>query len=177
MNKAGIDYAISTPAICISENNELFWYFFTDVKKQVGPYSNNIFGIHYSQSFFEKDLERFDWLSEQVIQLLKKQSVSQVQLEGYSMNSKSSRIFQIGENTGILKKKLKDNFFPFYVIAPTSIKKFATGKGNSNKEEMVSAFVNEINFDIFETLSQNTIKKPLEDIVDSYFILKYTDSN
>lgn len=175
MNKAGIDYAIASPAICIDDNGEIYWYFFTESKKQIGLFAENIYGIKYRKDEFDDDLQRFDWLSSKVIELLEEHNVEKVSLEGYSMGSTSSRIFQIGENTGILKKKLIDNDYKLVVIPPTMIKKFATGKGNANKQQMISAFLGASIIDLFEIFQQSTIKKPLEDIVDSYFILRYIE--
>lgn len=176
MNKAGIDYAIASPAICIEENGVLFFYFFTSVKKHIGIIQSgvvNIMGIEYNKNDFDDDLKRFDWLSDQIIDLLQQHGVQKVNLEGYSMGSSSSRLFQIGENTGILKKKMNDHAFFFSVIAPTSIKKHATGYGNANKERMVESFQEQTDIDLFSLFEQTTIKKPIEDLADSYLILNY----
>ena len=59
---------------------------------------------------------------------------------------------------------------------PTVIKKFATGKGNANKEQMYEAFVDELltPTDLKERLTPKAKKviNPISDIVDSYFIAK-----
>ena len=69
------------------------------------------------------------------------------------------------------KNKLKFQTYP-----PTVIKKFATGKGNSNKEKMYEAFVDELltPSDLKEQLTPKAKKiiNPISDIVDSYFIAK-----
>ena len=57
-----------------------------------------------------------------------------------------------------------------------AIKKFATGKGNANKELMYDAFVDELLTpkDLKEQLTPRAKKviSPINDIVDSYFIAK-----
>ena len=67
------------------------------------------------------------------------------------------------------KLKLKQNGFRYETIPPTVIKKFATGKGNSNKEAMLEAWNAEP--DTFELVQENG--NPATDIVDSYFLCKY----
>ena len=59
-------------------------------------------------------------------------------------------------------------------MAPTTIKKFATGKGNANKEKLYDAFVEETGIDIRKTLDiSNKSWNPVSDIVDAYYIAKY----
>ena len=68
------------------------------------------------------------------------------------------------------------NKLTFKTFPPTVIKKFATGKGNSNKEQMYEAFVDELLTpdDLKERLTPKAKKviNPISDIVDSYFIAK-----
>ena len=69
------------------------------------------------------------------------------------------------------------NKIKFTSIPPTVIKKFATDKGNSNKEGMYEAFIAEFstpsNLKERLTPKAKSIKNPVSDIVDSYFICKY----
>ena len=78
---------------------------------------------------------------------------------------------------GILKHKMYKIEQSFTTVPPTVIKKFATGKGNANKELMYDAFVAEefTPINLKETLTPRAekIKNPVSDIVDSYFIAKY----
>jgi len=84
--------------------------------------------------------ERFDFLSDWVMRILNEHDkMGTVWMEGYSYGSKGSRVFEIGENSGILKLKLFSNGIPFRVVPPTVIKKHATGKGNASKDEMVAS--------------------------------------
>ena len=65
----------------------------------------------------------------------------------------------------------------FTSVPPTVIKKYATGKGNANKEIMYDAFCAEILTppDLKSRLTPKSTKlrNPVTDIVDSYFICKY----
>jgi hypothetical protein len=95
-------------------------------------------------------------------------------LEGYSMGAKG-RLFDIGEATGIFKLFLSQENIKPLVIAPTQIKKLATGKGNSNKFQMLEKFM-EINTSLHNSewidvlTTEKHIQPPLTDLVDSFFI-------
>ena len=68
-----------------------------------------------------------------------------------------------------MKLKLLENGFRYETVPPTVIKKFATGKGNSNKEAMLEAWKKEPGtFDLIQESGN-----PASDIVDSYFLCKY----
>jgi crossover junction endodeoxyribonuclease RuvC len=57
--------------------------------------------------------------------------------ENYSFGSRLGQAFSLGELGGVLKKFLVDNDVEYTVIAPASLKKFVTGKGNIKKEQML----------------------------------------
>ena len=92
--------------------------------------------------------------------------VEKIFLEDYAYAA-TGRVFHIAENAGILKYKLSK--FKTELIPPTVIKKFATGKGNASKEDMLEAWKNENGS--FELLQETG--NPASDIIDSYFICKY----
>jgi hypothetical protein len=98
-------------------------------------------------------------------------------LEGYAMGAKGL-VFHIGENTGQLKQVLWKMRIPFDVPAPSAIKKFATGKGNANKEKMEEAFLAETGFDMRPVLLQSKLSfTPSADIIDSYYMAKWCFHN
>ena len=83
----------------------------------------------------------------------------------------------VAENSGLLKHKMYRDNQEFISVPPTVIKKFATDKGNANKELMYNAFSEESNVpkDFQKTLRPKSTKltNPTTDIVDSYWICKY----
>lgn len=95
-------------------------------------------------------------------------------IEGYSMGSKG-RVFEIAEHAGMLKFFLFHYDIQFEVVPPTVIKKFATGKGNADKEAMHAAFVVETGVDLMKTMfpDRKGVSSPVSDIVDAYYIAKY----
>jgi crossover junction endodeoxyribonuclease RuvC len=63
-------------------------------------------------------------------------------IEGYSYGSKGKAILDIAEFGGLLRHGLLTEFdCPIIEVPPTALKKWATGKGNANKTQVVSAIV------------------------------------
>ena len=98
-------------------------------------------------------------------------------LEGYAYATVGkSHVRSVAANTGLLKHKMWKNKVLFNTYPPTVIKKFATGKGNANKELMYEAFIAELltppNLTEILTPKSKKIISPVSDIVDSYFIAK-----
>ena len=71
-----------------------------------------------------------------------------------------------------MKNKLFNLDIPFDIIAPSVIKKYATGKGNADKEKMYDSFVKETKCDLFKIFEVDKLQNPITDIVDSYYITK-----
>jgi len=95
-------------------------------------------------------------------------------IEDYSFGSKG-RVFNLAENCGLLKHKLYTGGYKFSTVAPTVIKKFATGKGNANKEVMYESFLRETGLNLNAVLSPRSTKigSPVNDIVDAWYIANY----
>src|SRR5690606_25536350 len=104
--------------------------------------------------------------------IIKHHSPNIVSLEGYAMGAKG-KVFHIGENTGCLKQVIWKNGVRYISPPPTVVKKFATGKGNANKEKMEEAFFAETSFDIRKAIgqSENTFN-PSSDLIDAYYMAK-----
>jgi len=175
----GIDYSMTTPCICVysSKNDEFTFdncdvFYYTKVTSLGTKFRKNISGNLAKP--YKNDMERYLNLSSWVIDILKNYENIHVCLEGYSMGSKG-KVFNIAENTGVLKLSLHLAAIPVLVIAPTTIKKFASGKGNADKLKMHESFIEETGIDLKMLISPNKkeIGNPVSDIVDAYFLCKY----
>ena len=62
-----------------------------------------------------------------------------VLIEGYSFASRSGQAFSIGELGGCIRMTLFECNIPVVEIPPTCRAKFATGRGNASKGEVISA--------------------------------------
>ena len=181
---AGIDYSLTSPAICVYKEEEDGGYFdfdscmlhylsHTERQQQLaaGCGVGNIIAEPYPEWNCEE--ERHEKLASWAYRIV--QGCEEVLLEGYAYGVTSNRA-PIYENTAILKHKMWKNKVPFKMYPPTVIKKFATGKGNANKEVMYEAFVDELltPTDLKERLTPKAtkVKNPVSDLVDAYFIAK-----
>ena len=175
---AGIDYSLTSPAICIAEVKENKIKFedcrFHYIKQTKTQESVGIFNGHNYPKYSD-ELERYQSLADWTIERIRWYNgrVRCVYIEDYAFAA-TGRVFNIAENTGILKHKLHVNKFKFETIPPTVVKKEATGKGNANKELMYETFLAETNVDVKSLLTPNSTKivNPVSDIVDSYYICR-----
>lgn len=86
-----------------------------------------------------KGTERLMEIRDEIIRLARQHKVEIVAIEGYSYASRHSQAHSIGELGGVIRVSLREMGIPIVVIPPTCRAKFATGKGNSGKSEVMSA--------------------------------------
>lgn len=87
-----------------------------------------------------KDLrgpKRLDFLVGKVEEIFSRANADFLALEGYSMGSKGSRVFHIGELGGALKLVAIRRNMRILTIPPSSLKIFATGHGRAEKEDVI----------------------------------------
>ena len=187
--KIGIDYSLSSPGVCINTSEEEFryedckFYYLTNTKKYQGTFKENIaFGtsaveyIGTPHKPHNSPPERYNNIANWAIDIIKSYTWWQehpiIQIEHYSYGS-TGRVFHIAENLGLLKYKLKiECGWDYTLLAPSVIKKFATDKGNANKELMLGAFQEDTGVNL-GVLLDSSVKSPITDIADAYFICKY----
>lgn len=86
-----------------------------------------------------KGAERLSIISNQVIDIVASNSIDAVIIEGYSFASRNSQAHSIGELGGAVRMKLWEKGTTYIDVPPTCRAKFATGKGNAGKTEVISA--------------------------------------
>ena len=182
---AGIDYSLTSPAICVYKDENgghfdfdrcMFHYLSNNEKQQQLATRSGLANLRaepYPE--WKTEEERHEKLATWAYNIV--QGSEEVFLEGYAFaTSAQAGVRSIAENTGLLKHKMWKNKITFKTYPPTVIKKFATGKGNANKELMYEAFVDELltPTDLKERLTPKAtkIKNPVSDLVDAYFIAK-----
>ena len=110
---AGIDYSMTCPSICVHDTDTPYtfencqFYFLTDKKYLVGDVMPNINGEFFTAKDYTDDMWRFSDITKWAMDKLAFR-VRRVAIEGYSMGSKG-RVFNIAENTGILKYHILHN--------------------------------------------------------------------
>ena len=194
--KIGIDYSLSSPGICVNTSEEEFryedckFYYLTNTKKYEGTFKEKMaFGTSAVEYIgtphrpYNSEPERYNNIANWAIDIIKlygdaKTGINRInptiQIEDYSFGS-TGRVFHIAENLGLLKYKLKiECGWEYTLIAPSVIKKFATDKGNANKEMMLGAFQEDTGVNLGE-LFDSSVKSPITDVADAYFICKYQE--
>ena len=173
----GIDYSLNSPAICIAGDdfdfNKCSFHFLTSKKKHIGKFGKNIFG--YEIKDYKTPIERFTNISTWALDIIHKHKTdtAKVFIEGYSFGSKGQAVFQIAENCGILKYRLQLSPSILYdTVVPSVVKKFASGKGNADKQLMYDSFIKHTKQDLLKMFDMGKLNNPVTDIVDSYYIAK-----
>ena len=180
--KIGIDYSLSSPGVCVNTSEGEFiyedctFYYLTGTKKYDNTFKDgDVKYVGAGHKLYTSEPERYSNIADWVIDIIKSyKGTPTIQIENYSYGS-TGRVFHIAENLGLLKYKLKiECGWDYNLLPPSVIKKFATDKGNANKELMLEAFEKDTGANlpkIFDTTS----KSPISDVADAYFICKYTE--
>jgi len=175
------DYSMSTPCMCVSykkgwHHSQL--YFLTDTKKYASHWlvdGASITGVEHEE--WKTAEQRFAFISGFFINTLDGLAISKdvpVYIEDYSIGSKG-KVFHIAENTGILKHRLWLRGHDIHYVAPTVIKKYATGKGTAKKQQMYASFVHLTGMPLATVMgaNSNNIGSPVADVVDAFFLSQY----
>lgn len=184
MKIIGIDYSITSPALCLFEGKRWAlgncqFHFMTDKKTLHDTFKHKT-TVHLTgapsipvQENYTDNMYRFERISNWAVNIINDFQPEFIAIEGYSMGSTIGRAFDIAENTALLKYKIQNNY-PYLVYPPTVVKKFATGKGNASKIAIRDAFVEETGINLNDILGLKTSKptNPVSDIIDAYYIAK-----
>ena len=186
MKIAGIDYSLTSPAICVWKEtnvNRHFNFSVCDVhyletaqrlrRPPIFGLLKNLYPEIYPE--WKTEEQRHDLLSEWAMRCTQDCVVF---IEGYAFaTSGKSHVRSVAENSGLLKHKMHKIKQPFSSIPPTVIKKFATDRGNANKDIVHEFFIKEpdapSNLKTILRPKSTKLTSPITDIVDSYWICKY----
>lgn len=91
-------------------------------------------------------MERLAYLRARVAELLSPH-LDLVVLEGYSYGSKGASVVNIGELGGVIRLLLHQREVRFVEVPPSSLKKYATGKGNAAKDEVLVEAVRRLGYE------------------------------
>lgn len=174
-NVLGIDYSMSCPALCLTNGTTHQWW--VNYRLSGKPYVE-LPDVVWNASTTEGDVPRYIELAEWAIAVVAVHHPTLIILEDYAFGA-HGRITQLSENAGTLKVKLHEKFphIPLRLVAPTTMKKFATGRGIATKDDIWAAFIKR------EPLRESWAKQchpkaskissPVADIADSYFLAHY----
>lgn len=179
----GIDYSMTSPAATIWDSEADYYYVYNlnGSKKLHGKYEEKDRMMIFVDPIpeYKNNIERYTYISKlfyEFIMLVIKDHKAYVTMEGYAMGSRSGLIFNIAEHHQTLKLRLYNN--PQLELnltspAPTTIKKYATDKGNADKGQVYDAFFAETEIDLEKIIGVEKEKSPVNDIADSFWICRY----
>lgn len=176
---AGIDYSMNSPAIAVWNSNDpmdfahVRFYNFSKTKRLEGMHGVGNVSIMIQREH-ETNEPRFRAIAAWSKAVLSMEGVTDAALEGYAMNSKNSNnLCQTAENCGLLKQQLYTLGIDFEVYAPNEVKMAFSGKGNADKDLMIETFTSFMKHDLVKSMDITAkAKKPVDDIADSYAILR-----
>lgn len=110
--------------------------------------------------------------------LIESNNISYMAMEGMSFGSRGSTVFDLGGLSHMIREVFLLNEVKFVVIPPKTLKKYWTGSGNANKEEMIEEATNR-KIDIPIMKNYGTKKLPYmrydDNIVDSLALVRFLD--
>ena len=199
MNKtlAAIDFSINSACACVLNDYGYSWYHFGREKTSYVDLGDDRFtryllpkrvkGDNYCQSERLKMQDAYA-LCESITDVMHKHNVTHIGFEGHSFNSKGNSLLELVAYQFLLRTMLINNtsvtLDSMFFYSPITVKAFAGG-AKFKKPEMLEKFLNSndhllLNNAVFlniqskkdSIIRKDTIAKPVDDLVDSYWVLK-----
>lgn len=198
MTYIGIDFSMNSTALTVVQDNSTYFYNFTkDLPKnkteELKKYNIGVIKLEHQTSleFSENENIKLEYairLSDEILKVVESFESSFVAIENFAYSMVGRSTLDISGFQYILRYKLRNsekvkNIFYFQ---PSEIKKFAL-KGNSNKNQLIlqylkNSYVNDLTNlltsenNLFKKKDKEEFSKPIDDLVDSFFIVNYLKS-
>jgi crossover junction endodeoxyribonuclease RuvC len=82
-------------------------------------------------------IERLFFLEQSLIEFLNKNNIIYCCIESPALGTEQGRLFDLGEWAGLFKLQLFKKGIQFILVAPSQLKKYASGSGSSKKELLI----------------------------------------
>lgn len=199
MNVVAIDFSINSPGICVLKNDKPFFISF--IKPKLGTKAqlaikdqlaelDDVYILDQEEPNIERQelsrVQRHIHIADNLISMIEEHTDPsqpyRIYFEGASYGTSrfgTNSLIDLSSAASIMKAKMIErwNVEAMDVLAPTTIKKFA-GKGNMKKEQMWEVFLDNQSlrespfWNFCQSLREDKkLAKPIDDLVDSYFIL------
>lgn len=182
---AGIDYSITSPAIVVYDgpekpfNHRYCKAFYFDNRKNapIRPVCELDLKPNY-YPLWNTPEQRYQELASWACSILLAEGIEEVYLEDYIFNMSKSNpglIFNMAENTGVLKNNLWFMGIKHMPVSPTELKLWVANHGQAKKDELEKRFINETGLEDFRKILWLTEKAsaPISDIIDAYYLCKW----
>ena len=160
------DYSMTSPSMTIYSKDR-YKSFVVSSEKKIHPYETTLFEFFpIMYPMWNTPQERYEFLSDKLMERIPEASSYEFGIESYSMGSKG-RVFDIAEATQMIKYKVWKRFGKeMRLFSPATVKKEFHGKGNAKKEQMAEAFEKRFGFNVHDVMNSK-IRGSASDIVDS----------
>jgi Holliday junction resolvasome RuvABC endonuclease subunit len=133
MRIIGLDLSLTAPGYCVVDPREFGKYPPEAQKVSITT------GVLQPQG---RGLDRMDWICRQVLRLLPAADATGhaevvVYIEGFSFGSKGAALYEIAGLGYIVRLALQYRGVKVVEVAPSQLKRFATGAGNAKKEIII----------------------------------------
>lgn len=173
----GIDFSLTSPAVCIEKDNEHFFYAIQRKENKLVRKLNmlNNVTVEICPKEGMTDFEYNDKMTDMLMRWINSNIGTNpiFAMEDWIYSIRGNSLIDIVYATSIFRYKLIKKYGEINFYSPTHIKKHATGKGNAKKEDMLFAF-NRIHYKTpFGEWCHKMSKteKPTEDMIDAYWTL------
>lgn len=164
MVRIGIDYSLTSPALCIEKNNKLHFISLFDThgnnyKKSIRYRYYNEIGNIVEVIPYVTCINKMSYISEQQCKIYSAHLITSlimsvidkyvgddtcyIAIEGFSYGSMSNSVVDLIMYQSFLRCDLMNKYGAenIFVVSPSEVKKRLCGKGNANKEDMINAFI------------------------------------
>lgn len=203
MNIVAIDFSINSPGICVLKDGKPHWIGYLNaakMSKKDKAIQDEMSRLDDVTLIFQPEpdvskqelirVQRHISLAEELTKLIIEHTDPsqpyKIYFEGASYGTSrfgTNSLLDLASASSIFKYKLIQDLSvveDLEVLAPTTIKKFA-GKGNMKKEDMWKVFLDNqalLNSPFWKFCQSHRedkkLVKPIDDLIDSYFILMYS---
>lgn len=194
---ASIDFSINSTCITVFSDSGYHWHHFGRVKTTYLDLSSDSFTKHlfpkrekgpdYCATERAKMLDAEEFCSS-IVHVLSTSGVGAVAFEGHSFNSKGNSLLELVSYQFLLRNMIKtrvlDDVSKIFFYSPITVKAFAGG-AKFKKKDMLNAFISSddpilkdnptfirIQESMPSILKGEDVAKPVDDLVDSYWIVK-----
>ncbi len=160
MTFMGIDQSLTGSGVAVFKDGEEFYHLISTSKTQ----NTKSPTIDYTRRLIE--------MTGEIRKLVKLYKPDYIAMEGMSFGARGAAIFDLGGLSHLLRVMFFEEDVKFIIIPPTVVKKYFTGKGNSDKMAMITEAMNrKANIPFFKTIKK--VKVFDDNVTDAYAIASF----
>lgn len=162
MTIMGIDQSLTGSGVAIFKDGEEHYNLISTSKTK----NTKAPTIDYTRRLME--------MTDEIRKLIKEYKPDIIGMEGMSFGARGSAIFDLGGLSHLLRVMFIEEGVKFFIIPPTVVKKYFTGKGNSDKLAMIEeAMKRGANIPFFTTIKKQRVFD--DNVTDAYAIASFVE--